>query len=112
MNLSPAMAAFGPWRTRAGYGLAIGIGGGLASLLLVLVSGPPFSNGDRWAAIALSWFFLGGGVLIVSSVISGFFLHRYVVQCRSGTAAVLVFAANALVVAALALLAAAWAAGF
>jgi hypothetical protein len=99
------------WRTRAGYGLAVGIGGGLASLLLVLVSGPRFSNGQQWETILLGWFLLGGSVLVVSSVLSGFFLHEYFVQCRSWPASVLVFAINVLVVAALALLVATWAAG-
>jgi hypothetical protein len=105
------MAAFGRWSARAGYGLAVGIGGGLVSLLLVLVSGPPFSNREQWKAIALGWSVLGGVVLVASSVLSGVFLHGYYVQCHSRTAGGLVLAANVLAVAALSLLAAAWAAG-
>jgi hypothetical protein len=107
----PEMGAYMQWGTRAAYGLAVGIGGGLVSLLLMVVSGPHFSNVEQWEAIAMGWFLLGGGVLLVSSFVSGVFLHRYYIQCRSWPATALVFAANVLVVAALALIAAAWAAG-
>ena len=103
--------AFRRWGPRSAYGIAVGIGGGLVSLLLVVASGPRFSNVEQWEAIALGWMLLGGAMLVLASIVSGLFIHDFYIQCRSRPAAVLVFSANALVVAALALLAAAWAAG-
>ena len=102
---------FRRWGPRAGYGIAVGVGGGLVSLLLVVISGPRFSNAEQWEAIVLGWTLLGGGILVLSSFISAMLLYGHYAQCRSGLAAVLVFAVNVLVVAALALLSAAWAAG-
>jgi hypothetical protein len=112
LRLQRAVAdAFRRWGPRSAYGIAVGIGGGLASLLLIVVSGPRFSNVEQWEAIALGWSLLGGAILVLASIVSGMFLHDYYIQCRSWPVAVLVFAVNVLVVAALALLAAAWAAG-
>ncbi len=105
------MGAYRQWGSRAAYGLAVGIGGGLVSLLLMVVSGPRFSNVEEWEAIAIGWFLLGGGVLLVSSLVSAVFLYRYYIQCHSWLSTALVFAVNVLVAAALALIAAAWAAG-
>jgi uncharacterized YccA/Bax inhibitor family protein len=107
----PMPGSLRKWGPRAGYGIAVGIGGALVSLLLMVVSGPRFSNVEQWEAIALGWILLGGVMLVLASIVSGLFIHHYYIQCRSGPAAVLVFSANVLVVAALALLAAAWAAG-
>jgi len=103
--------AFRRWGPRSAYAIAVGIGGGLVSLLLVVASGPRFSNVEQWEAIALGWILLGGAILVLASIASGILIHGYYSQCRSRPVAVLVFAANVLVVAALALLAAAWAAG-
>ena len=96
---------------RVVYGMGAGVAGMLLAFFVVALWGTLLDNGEIGEALALGWWYFGGPASVIGIVLSGLLVFPFYRGRRSWGGAGAVFASNALVIAALVLLLAAWAAG-
>ena len=111
---TPEIAAR-PASQRAGrmaYGLFVAFAGVLEAFLIVVATGPYFSNGESWQAFALGWLVFGTPAGLVLGCVSAIAVYPLYVRLSSWTRLGAMCFLNVLVVAAVLVWVAAWSAGF
>ena len=99
------------WLGRVAYGLFVSFAGVGAAFLIVLVTGPLFSNGESWQAFALGWWVFGVPIALFLGAASAAVVYPLYIRLLTWPALGAACVSNVLIVAAVILWAAAWGAG-
>ena len=99
------------WAFRIAYGLAVAVAAGLASLLVVVATGPLFSNGEAWETFAIGWSVWGIPAALAGGALSPLVLYPTYMQQKTWVGSALLFIANLVTTVVIVLALAVWGAG-